>query len=257
MTLSDLELERYSRQLVLREWSGAAQEKLRSASAIVIGAGALGSPVGLYLAAAGVGRIGVVDSDRVELSNLHRQPLHFTPDLDVPKAQNAAVKLAVLNPEVQVEPYPVRLEEANAEAIVAGADVAVDCSDSFATRYLVNDACCAQGVPLVSGSVLGFAGQVMTIRPGESACYRCAFATEPPAGSVPSCREAGVLGATAGIVGSIQALEALKLLAGVGRPLTDRILHLDAATMEQTLVATARRGDCSACAQVPAAAQSG
>jgi adenylyltransferase/sulfurtransferase len=254
MTLSDLELERYSRQLVLPEWSGAAQERLSSASAIVVGAGALGSPVLLYLAAAGVGRIGVVDSDRVELSNLHRQPLHYTPDIDVPKAQNAAVKLSVLNPEVHVEPYPVRLEEANAEAIVAGADVVVDCSDSFDTRYLVNDACCAQGVPLVSGSVLGFAGQVMAVRPGESACYRCAFPAPPPDGAVPSCREAGVLGATAGIVGSIQALEAIKLLAGVGLPLLDRILQLDAASMEQTLVATSRRHDCPACARVPATA---
>ncbi|MEA2373558.1 MAG: molybdopterin-synthase adenylyltransferase [Thermoleophilaceae bacterium] len=254
MTLSDLELERYSRQLVLPEWSGAAQERLASAAAIVIGAGALGSPVALYLAAAGVGRIGVVDSDSVERSNLHRQLLHFTPDLGLPKAQNAAVKLSALNPEVQIEPYPVRLEEANAEAIVAGADVAVDCSDSFETRYLVNDACCAQGVPLVSGSVLGFAGQVMTVQPGESACYRCAFPTPPPVGSVPSCREAGVLGATAGIDGSTQALEALKVLAGVGRPLLDRILNLDAASMEQTMVATSRRDDCPACARVPASA---
>jgi molybdopterin/thiamine biosynthesis adenylyltransferase len=256
VTFSETELERYSRQLVLPEWSGQAQERLRSATAIVVGAGALGSPVALYLAGAGVGRIGIVDSDAVELSNLHRQPLHFTPDIGIPKAQNAAVKLSALNPEVQVEPYPVRLDESNAEAIVAGADVAVDCSDSFDTRYVVNDACCAQGVTLVSGSVLGFAGQVMTIRPGESACYRCAFPTPPPPGSVPSCREAGVLGATAGIVGSIQALEALKVLAGVGRPLTDGILQVDAASMEQTLVATTRRADCAACAQVPATAQS-
>jgi molybdopterin/thiamine biosynthesis adenylyltransferase len=253
MTLSDLELERYSRQLVLPEWSGAAQERLRSAGAIVVGAGALGSPVCLYLAAAGVGRIGVVDDDVVELSNLHRQPLHFTPDIGIPKAQNAAVKLGALNPEVQVDPYPARLEAENAEAILAGADVVLDCSDSFDTRYLVNDACCAQGTALVSGAVLGFTGQVLTVRPGESACYRCAFGAPPPAGSVPSCREAGVLGASAGIVGSIQALEAIKLLTGVGRPLLDRILHIDTATMEQTLVATSRRGDCPSCAGVATA----
>ena len=254
--LTDLELERYSRQLVMPEWSGAAQERLRAANAIVVGAGALGSPVGLYLAAAGVGRIGVVDSDVVELSNLHRQPLHFTPDLGVPKAHNAAVKLRALNPEVEVDPYPARLDEQNAEAIVAGVDVVVDCSDSFETRYAVNDACCAQGVPLVEGSVLGLAGLVLSIRPGESACYRCAFPTPPPDGSVPSCREAGVLGAMAGVVGSIQALEALKLLTGVGRPLLDRMLQLDGASMEQTLVTTSRRDGCSACARVPAAAQS-
>ncbi|HEX8066235.1 MAG TPA: HesA/MoeB/ThiF family protein [Thermoleophilaceae bacterium] len=254
--LSEPELERYSRQLVMPEWSGAAQERLKSASAIVVGAGALGSPVGLYLAAAGVGRIGIVDDDPVELSNLHRQPLHFTPDLGVPKAQNAAVKLRALNPEVQVDPYPARLGPENAEAIVAGADVAVDCTDSFESRYAVNDACCAAGVPLVEAGVLGLTGLVLSIRPGESACYRCAFPDPPPPGGVPTCREAGVLGAMAGVVGSIQALEALKLLAGVGRPLLDRILQIDGGTLEQTIVSTSPRPGCTACARVPAAAQS-
>ena len=252
MTLSDLELERYSRQLVLPEWSGAAQERLRSASAVVVGVGALGSPAATYLAAAGVGTLGVVDGGRVELSNLHRQPLHFTPDLDLPKVTTAAVKLRVLNPEVQVEEYQVEVDATNAEAIVAGAGVVLDCTDSFESRYLLNDACCGQGVPLVSGAVLGFAGQAMTIAPGRSACYRCAFEEPPPPGAVPSCREAGVIGAVAGVVGSIQALEALKLLAGVGRPLTDTILHLDGLSMEQTLVATERRAGCPACARVPA-----
>jgi molybdopterin/thiamine biosynthesis adenylyltransferase len=254
MSLSELELERYSRQLVLPEWSGAAQERLAAATAIVVGAGALGSPVGLYLAAAGVGRIGVVDPDSVELSNLHRQPLHFTPDLGVPKAQNAAVKLRALNPEVQVDPYPARFDALNGEAIVMGADVVLDCTDSFGSRYAVNDACCAAGVPLVSAAVLGFGGLVLSVRPGESACYRCAFPVEPPAGSVPSCREAGVLGAMAGVVGSIQALEALKLLSGVGQPLLDTLLQIDGATMEQTRVATSRSDSCPACARVTAEA---
>jgi molybdopterin-synthase adenylyltransferase len=252
MTFSELELERYSRQLVLPEWSGEAQERLRASSAIVVGMGALGSPAALYLVAAGVGTVGVVDDGQVELSNLHRQPLHFTPDLELPKVTTAAVKLRILNPEVQVEEYQVRVEQSNAEAIVAGADVVLDCTDSFETRYLLNDACCAQGVPLVSGAVLGFGGQALTVVPGRSACYRCAFEKPPPPGSVPSCREAGVLGATAGIVGSIQALEALKLLTGVGRPLLDTILQLDALTMEQTLVATERRAGCPGCAAVPA-----
>ncbi|MEA2474669.1 MAG: molybdopterin-synthase adenylyltransferase [Thermoleophilaceae bacterium] len=256
MSLSDLEVERYSRQLVMPEWSGEAQERLRSATAIVVGLGALGSPVALYLAAAGVGRIGAVDPDPVELSNLHRQPLHFTPDLGVPKAQNAAVKLRALNPEIQVDPYPARFDALNGEAIVMGADVVVDCTDSFESRYAVNDACCAAGVPLVSGAVLGLSGLVLSVRPRESACYRCAFPVEPAAGSVPSCREAGVLGAMAGVVGSIQALEAIKLLAGIGRPLLDTMLQIDGATLEQTLVSTSRRGDCSSCGAVPAAAQS-
>ncbi len=256
MTLSESELERYSRQLVLPEWSGEAQERLRSGSAIVIGAGALGSPVATYLVAAGVGRVGIVDSDAVELSNLHRQPVHYTPDIGVLKAENAALKLGMLNPEVLIDPYPVRFEEQNAEAIVAGAGVVVDCSDSFATRYLANDACCAQAVPLVEAGVLGFDGLVLTVRPGRSACYRCAFPTEPPPGSMPSCREAGVLGAMAGMVGSIQALEALKLLAGVGELLTDTLLQIDGRTHAQTRVALTRRADCPSCARVPAAPQS-
>jgi molybdopterin-synthase adenylyltransferase len=255
MTLSDAELERYSRQLVLPEWSGAAQERLKEASVIVVGAGALGSPVGLYLAAAGVGHLGVVDEDVVELSNLHRQPLHFTPDVGLPKAANAVVKLSALNPEVQVDQYPVRLDAANAEAIVMGATLVVDCSDTFDTRYVVNDACCAQGVPLVEAGVLGFAGLVMSIRPGDSACYRCAFPTQPA--DAPSCREAGVLGAMAGVIGSIQALEAIKLIAGIAEPLLDTIVQVDGATTAITRVATERVSDCPACARVPAASQSG
>ncbi len=257
MTLSDSELERYSRQLVLPEWSGAAQERLRSASVVLVGVGALGSPAGQYLAAAGVGRIGVVDDDTVELSNLNRQPLHFTPDISLPKADNAKVKLAALNSEILVEAYPARLDGQNAEAIVMGADVVVDCSDSFATRYAVNDACCAAAIPLVEAGVLGLSGLVLSILPGRSACYRCAFPAAPPPGSVPSCREAGVLGAMAGIVGSIQALEAIKLLTGVGDPLLDRILQIEGDTLSFTTVTTERQDDCPACAQVPAAQQSG
>src|SRR5215208_1487109 len=195
MTLSDTDLERYSRQLVMPEWSGSAQERLRSASAVVVGAGALGCPAATYLVAAGIGHLGVVDDDRVELSNLHRQPLHLTPDVGARKAENAGVKLAFLNPETVIEPFPARLEEANAEALLAGADVVVDASDSFSTRYLVNDVCCELGVPLVEGGVLGLSGLVLAIVPGESACYRCAFPVEPEPGSVPSCREAGILGA--------------------------------------------------------------
>jgi molybdopterin-synthase adenylyltransferase len=248
MSLTESELERYSRQLLMDDWGGASQERLKAARAIVVGVGALGSPVAAYLAAAGVGQIGLVDGDEVELSNLHRQPLHFTPDIGSQKAEVAAAKLGLLNPEVVAEPYPVELGEANAEAIVMGADVVVDCTDSFESRYAINDACCAQGVPLVEAGVVAFEGLVLSIRPGESACYRCAFPTAPPPEARRSCREAGVLGAMAGVVGSIQALEALKLLSGVGEPLTDRILQIDGHSMAQTLVATSRRPDCPACA---------
>ena len=252
MTLTAPELERYSRQLLMAEWSAEAQERLRGALALVIGAGALGSPVATYLAAAGVGQIGIVDGDRVELSNLHRQPLHFTPDVGQPKAEVAAAKLSLLNPEVLVEAYPVELTAQNAEAVVMGADVVVDCTDSFDSRYLVNDACCAQGVPLVEAGVVAFEGLVLSVRPGESACYRCVFGSAPPVGERRSCRGAGVLGAMAGIVGSIQALEALKLLTGVGEPLLDRMLQIDGRDMAQLVVHTSRRDGCPACAQVPA-----
>jgi adenylyltransferase/sulfurtransferase len=256
MTLSEREVERYSRQLVLPEWSGEIQERLRDASAVVVGAGALGSPAATYLAAAGVGRIGVVDSDVIDLSNLARQFLHFTPDVGAQKAESAAQKLGLINTDVTIEPYPVRLDEGNAEAIVMGADLVLDCSDSFETRYLVNDACCSQRVALVEAGVLGFGGMVMAIRPGSSACYRCAFPKPPPAGSVPSCREAGVLGPVAGMLGSLQALEGLKLLTGVGEPPGDLIVQFDGLTLQQTLIRTSRRDGCAACARVPAAAES-
>jgi len=245
--LSGAELERYSRQLVLPEWSEAAQLALRAASVLVVGAGALGSPVATYLAGAGVGRLGIVDADTVEVSDLHRQHLHFTPDLGVAKARSAAAKLGFLNPDVVIEPYQVRLDAANAAGLLAGQDLLVDCSDSFATRYAVNAACCAAGVPLVEAGVLGTSGLVMAIRPGETACYRCAFAEPPPEGSVPTCAEAGVLGPAAGVIGSLQALEALKLLTGVGEPLVDGFLQVDLTTLAFLRVAVARRADCPDC----------
>jgi molybdopterin/thiamine biosynthesis adenylyltransferase len=241
--LSDEEVERYSRQLVLPAWSEAAQVALREASVLVVGAGALGSPVAAYLAGAGVGRLGIVDSDAVELSNLHRQTLHFTPDLGVPKAESAAAKLRFLNPEIVVEPYQARF----APAMVEGADLVVDCSDSFETRYEVNGACCAARVPLVEGGVMGLSGLVMAIRPGVSACYRCAFPEPPPPGAVPTCAEAGVLGPAAGVIGSLQALEALKLLAGLDGALLDAFLQVDLHDHAFLRVAVSRRADCRDC----------
>jgi adenylyltransferase/sulfurtransferase len=242
--LSDAEVERYSRQLVLPEWSEAAQLALREASVLVVGAGALGSPVAAYLAGAGVGRLGIVDFDDVELSNLHRQPLHFTPDLGVAKAQSAAAKLRFLNPEIVVDPYHARF----APAMLEGADLVVDCSDSFATRYEVNAACCAARTPLVEGGVIGLSGLVMAIRPGESACYRCAFPEPPPPGAAPTCAEAGVLGPAAGVIGSLQALEALKLLAGLEGALLDAFLQVDLADHGFLRVAVTRREGCGDCA---------
>ena len=243
--LTDAELERYSRQLVLPEWGAAAQLAVSEASVLVIGAGALGSPVATYLAGAGVGRIGIVDDDDVELSNLHRSHLHFEPDLGVPKAESAAAKLRFLNPAIVIEPYRTRIDGANAAALIEGQDLVVDCSDSFATRYAVNAACCAARKPLVEAGVLGMAGLVMSIRPGRSACYRCAFPESPE--DAPRCADAGILGPAAGVVGSLQALEALKLITGVAPPLTDGFLQVDLAAGDFLRVRTTRRADCPDC----------
>jgi molybdopterin/thiamine biosynthesis adenylyltransferase len=239
-SVADPWLDRYSRQLVLPEWSEAAQRALGEASVLVVGAGALGSPVATYLAGAGVGRLGIVDDGDVELSNLHRQHLHFTPDLGVPKAQSATAKLAFLNPDIVVEPYQAAFNAAMAD----GHDLVVDCTDSFAARYAVNAACCAAGVPLVEGGVVGLNGLVMAIRPGETACYRCAFPQAPA--SAASCAEAGVLGPAAGVIGSLQALEALKLLAGLPA-LTDAFLQVDLHSLDFLRVAVRRRPDCPDC----------
>ena len=242
--LSDAEIERYARQLVLPEWGAAAQLALSEANVLVVGAGALAAPVAAYLVGAGVGRLGILDPDVVELSNLHRQTLHFTPDLGVPKAQSGAAKLGFLNPEVVVEPYRA---EFNA-AMVDGQDLVVDCTDSFAARYAINAACCVAGVPLVEGGVVGLSGLVMAIRPGETACYRCAFPEPPPVGAVATCAQAGVLGPAAGVVGSLQALEALKLLAGLPEPLADAFLQIDLAAGDFLRVTVSRRADCPDCA---------
>lgn len=238
----DAWLERYSRQLVLPQWSEAAQRVLEDASVLVVGAGALGSPVATYLAGAGVGRLGIVDDGAVELSNLHRQHLHFTPDIGVPKAHSAVSKLSFLNPDIVIEPYQAPFNE----AMLEGIDLVVDCTDAFASRYAINAACCAAGIPLVEGGVVGMSGLVMAIRPGETACYRCAFPQAPPEDAVPTCAQAGVLGPAAGVVGSLQALEALNLLAGLPA-LTDAFLQVDLATHDFLRVTVRRRDDCPDC----------
>jgi molybdopterin/thiamine biosynthesis adenylyltransferase len=243
--LSQSELERYSRQLVLPDWSEQAQLALRDASVLIVGAGALGAPVALYLAGAGVGRIGLVDDDVVEVSNLHRQPLHFTPDLGVPKVESAAAKLRFLNPDVLVEPYQVRVDETNAAGLVEGQDLVIDCSDTFATRYAVNRACVEAGVDLIEGGAVGWSGLVMTVLPRATACYRCAFPVEPP--DAQGCADAGILGPAAGVIGALQALEALKLLSSVQSPLLDAFLSVDLVSLEFTRVHVHRDADCVDC----------
>ena len=239
------EMERYSRQLILPEWTESSQIALRDASVLVIGAGALGSPVALYLAGAGVGRLGIADDDDVELSNLHRQPLHFTPDVGEPKAESAAAKLRFLNPDIVVESYRMRVDETNVTGLIEGQDLVIDCSDTFATRYAVNQACCEAGIDLVEGGAVGWSGLVMTIVPKRTACYRCAFPTAPT--GAPTCSQAGITGPVAGVIGSLQALEALKFLTGAHAPLVDAFLNVDLATLEATRVSVSRRPDCRDC----------
>jgi molybdopterin/thiamine biosynthesis adenylyltransferase len=252
MALSEGERERYARQLVLPEFGEEAQVRLRAASVLVVGAGALGSAATLYLAGAGVGRLGVVDDERVEVSNLHRQPLYIASDVGTAKAAAAVATLSALNPEVSIEPYPARLEPANAAALVEGQDVVVDCTDRLETRYVVNEACCAAGVALVEGGVLGLAGQVLSVRPGRSACYRCVFPSMSALGAETSCAEVGILGPVAGVVGSLQALEAIKLITGLGEPLLDRMLEIDGGGNGFTLVRTTRRDGCPDCGSLGA-----
>jgi molybdopterin-synthase adenylyltransferase len=242
---TDAELERYARQLVLPEWGAAAQLAVSEASVLVIGAGALGAPVALYLAGAGVGRLGILDDADVELSEMHRQLLHFTPDVGVPKAESAAAKLRFLNPEIVVEPYRVRAADENLAALVEGHDLVVDCSGSFATRRAVNAACCAARVRLVEAGVLGMSGIVMSIKPGQTACYRCVFPGAAP--DAPGHVDAGVLGPAAGVIGSLQALEGLKLLTGVAPAIADGFLQVDLAGAEFVRVHATRRPDCPDC----------
>jgi adenylyltransferase/sulfurtransferase len=250
MTLSSSELSRYSRHLLLNEIGLTGQEKLKAARVLVIGAGGLGSPALMYLAAGGVGTIGIVDCDRVDLSNLQRQVLFATEDLGQPKAQVAARKLKSLNPEVTFRPQDLVLRANNVREVFAEYDVIIDGTDQFATRYLVNDACVLLGKPLVSAAIQRFEGQAMTYVPG-AACYRCLFPVPPNAGEVPNCAEAGVLGVLPGVLGAIQATEAIKIVLGMGETLTNRLLTYDALNMSVAEFRFVRRQDCAVCGTHP------
>jgi adenylyltransferase/sulfurtransferase len=248
---SEGQIERYSRHIILREVGGKGQSKLLESRVLIVGAGGLGSPVGLYLAAAGVGTIGLVDSDAVDLSNLQRQILHTTADLGRPKCLSARETMEGINPDVCVVPHQCRLDSANVLNVVADYDVVVDGADNFPTRYLVNDACVMQGKPLSHAGILRFEGHVTTIVPGRGPCYRCLYPEPPPPGLVPSCQEAGILGAVAGIVGSIQAAEVLKLILGIGDPLIGRLLVFDGLEMSFRSVEIPRDPGCPVCGDRP------
>lgn len=251
MPLTGDEIARYGRHLTLPEIGRAGQARLKAASVLLIGAGGLGAPLALYLAAAGVGRIGIVEFDRVDRSNLHRQVLFGERDVGRQKLAAATARLADLNPFVSVEAHDTRLAPDNARALVRDYDAVADGSDNFATKYLVNDACVLEGRPLVYGSVLRFAGEVSVFSTPGGPCYRCLYPAPPPAGSTPSCAEAGVLGAVPGIVGTIQAAEVIKLLLGVGDALVGRLLTIDALAMRFSSLRLARDPDCPICGDAP------
>ncbi len=253
--LSGQELRRYSRHLVLPEVGVEGQEKLKAARALVVGAGGLGSPVALYLAAAGVGTVGLVDFDEVDETNLQRQILYGHSDIGRPKLEVALERLREVNPFLCLRAHPVRLDSQNALEIFADYDLVIDGSDNFATRYLVNDACVLAGKPNVYGSIFRFEGQVSVFWGERGPCYRCLFPEPPPPGLVPSCAEGGVLGVLPGIVGSLQANEALKILLGVGEPLIGRLVVMDALGTEFRELKLQKDNECPVCSEHPTVTQ--
>jgi adenylyltransferase/sulfurtransferase len=251
VSLSPQEVARYSRHLIMPEVGVDGQRRLKASAVLLIGAGGLGSPLGLYLAAAGVGRIGLVDYDVVDFSNLQRQVLHGTADVGRPKLQSAHDRLRAINPEVRLDLYETRLTSANALTLLEPYDVVIDGTDNFPTRYLVNDACVLLRKPNVYGSIFRFDGQASVFYPGLGPCYRCLYPEPPPPGEVPSCAEGGVLGILPGLIGCIQATEAVKLILGQGTPLVGRLLLYDALRMEFRQFKVRRNPRCPVCGDSP------
>ncbi|MDJ0663256.1 MAG: molybdopterin-synthase adenylyltransferase MoeB [Acidimicrobiia bacterium] len=249
--LSDLSRRRYARHIVMPQVGIAGQQTLIDARVVIIGAGGLGSPAALYLAAAGVGTIGLVDHDVVELSNLQRQILHGTADIGMAKVTSGAQRIREIDSSVSIQPHDTMLDSSNALGILGSYDLAIDATDNFATRYLINDASIHVGVPVVHGSVFRFEGQLAVFKPHETACYRCVFPDPPPGDLAPNCTEAGVFGVLPGVVGTMQATEALKLLLGIGEPLLGRLLTYDALSQTIHTVRLKRRPDCVACSGPP------
>ena len=251
LTLSNQEVARYSRHLIMPEVGMDGQLKLKAASVLCIGAGGLGSPVAMYLAAAGVGRIGIVDFDVVDYSNLQRQIIHGTPDVGRSKLDSARDSLHAINPEVEIETHEVALSSANALDLLGGYDVIVDGTDNFPTRYLVNDACVLLGKPNAYGSIFRFEGQASVFATKDGPCYRCLYPEPPPPGLVPSCAEGGVLGILPGVIGTIQATEAVKLIMGIGESLIGRFMIYDALRMRFRELKLRRDPDCPVCGDHP------
>lgn len=242
---------RYARQVLLPEFGAEGQRKLAEARILLVGVGGLGSPAALYLAAAGVGTLGLVDYDTVDETNLHRQIIHGTPDVGRPKLASAADRIAAINPLVHTELHEAAFDASNARRLVDAYDIVIDGTDNFPTRYLVNDACVMTGTPNVYGSIFRFEGQASVFATGAGPCYRCLHPEPPPAGLIPSCAEAGVLGVLPGIIGTIQATEAIKLLTGIGESLVGRLLLYDALRMKFREITLARDSDCPVCGDEP------
>lgn len=245
------ELDRYSRHILLSDVGVEGQEKLLAAKVLIVGAGGLGCPAALYLAAAGVGKIGIVDNDVVEISNLQRQIAHFTDDIGRSKVESAKDKMLRINPELDIKTYQLFLRAANIREIIRDYDFVIDGTDNFPTKFLVNDACVMENIPLSHGGILRFDGQTMTIVPNESSCYRCSFRSPPPPDAVPTCSQAGVLGAIAGMLGTIQAAEALKFITGAGSLLTNTLLTFNAKTMAFRKINLKKQDDCPVCGKKP------
>lgn len=251
MRYSDEQLERYSRHIILQEVGLEGQEKISDARVLIVGAGGLGCPAALYLAAAGIGTIGIVDNDRVDISNLQRQIAHHTADVGREKVLSAAKKMQDINPDVTVRTHSLLLCASNIRQIIREYDFVIDGTDNFPTKFLVNDACVMEGIPFSHGGILRFDGQTMTVLPGQSSCYRCTFRQPPPPDAVPTCSQAGVLGAIAGMLGTIQAAEALKHATGVGRLLTDTLLTFNALDMAFRRIPLRRQDSCPVCGSTP------
>ncbi|MDE6979296.1 MAG: molybdopterin-synthase adenylyltransferase MoeB [Helicobacter sp.] len=249
MEWTDERLERYSRHIILQDVGVEGQEKIANAKVLIIGAGGLGAPVALYLAAAGVGTIGIVDADVVDRSNLQRQVIHTTPEIGVAKVLSAKAKMQAINPDVTINTYQEMLVSANILDILAPYDFVVDGTDNFAAKFLINDACVLANKTYSHGGILRFSGQTMSIKPKQSACYACVFDRPPPANAVPTCSTAGILGAVAGMLGTIQATEILKLIIGIGEPLFDRLLSFEAKSMMFRSVKLKRNPKCRVCGE--------
>ncbi len=251
LDFSEEEIRRYSRHIVLPEVGGIGQKRIDRASVLVVGAGGLGSPVAYYLAAAGVGKIGIVDNDVVDMSNLQRQILHTTADVGRKKVESAREALLALNPHVTIVPHDVRLNSTNIRGILDEYDLVAEGSDNFPTKFLVNDACVMTGTPLSMAGIFRFSGQILTVIPGAGPCYRCLIPQPPPPGAIPSCQEAGVLGAMAGAVGVMQATEILKIILGKGEILSGRLLLFEALQMRFEPIEVKRNPECPVCSANP------